>query len=162
MTGFVQLPNNNFTFQVLLDKVSDGKVRATILGFPDCKVEASTKEEALKEIKEVLKKRLDNSEIVSVEIEPVKPNPWLAIAAKYKDDPQFQKMIKYMADYRGEQEAQTTIEAEYEDWEKAAIELKNNPLFEEVLGYIGEDRRELDAEREIDNQELEVAARVSD
>ncbi len=156
MTAFVNLPNHNFTFQVLLDKVSEGKVRATILGLPDCKVEASTKEEALEEIKKVLKKRLENSEIVPMEIEPVKENPWLAIAAKYKDDPQFQKMIKYMADYGGEQKAQTTREAEYEDWEKAAIELKNNPLFEEVLGDIGEYRRELDAEMERDNDELEV------
>ncbi|MCT7950616.1 hypothetical protein NG798_12515 [Ancylothrix sp. C2] len=160
MTGFVQLPNNNFTFQVLLDKVSDGKVRATILGFPDCKVEASTKEEALKEIKELLKKRLENSEIVSVEIEPVKPNPWLAIAGKYKDDPLFDEFLADMEAHRRQEDAQTNKQPEYEEWEKAAIELKNNPLFEEVLGYIGEARRELDGEMEIDNDELEVPAKV--
>jgi hypothetical protein len=153
MTGFVQLPNNNFTFQVLLDKVSEGKVRATILGLPDF-VEASTKEEALKEIKEVLQKRLENSEIVRMEIEPVKPNPWLAIAGKYKDDPLFDEFLADIEAYRRQQDAQTNNEAEYEEWEKAAIELKNNPLFEEVLGYIGEYRRELDAEMERDNDEL--------
>ncbi|MEH2297743.1 MAG: hypothetical protein V7K88_01380 [Nostoc sp.] len=56
------------TYDVLIENEQDGRVSATVLGFPDIKSSSATKEEALEKLIQLLEER--KPEIVTLEIEP--------------------------------------------------------------------------------------------
>ncbi len=89
-------------YDALIEQV-DGNFSATALGLPDCQATGATKEEALKNLTQLLTQRLANAEIVSLEIEPPKKeHPWIKLAGKYKDDPQFDEMMEFIEQERRE------------------------------------------------------------
>jgi predicted RNase H-like HicB family nuclease len=89
------------TYDVLIENQEDGTVKATLLILPECQSLGATKEEALNNLIQLFQAR--KPEIVTLEIEPAKTeNPWLKIAGKYKDDPQFDQMLEYIEEYRRE------------------------------------------------------------
>lgn len=100
--------SSKLTYDVLIEQEEDGRFSATVLGFPDSKATGATKEEALTSLYE----RLAKAEIVCMEIEPDKTeNPWMKMAGKYKDDPQFDEMLAYIEADRRELDAE--MEAYY-------------------------------------------------
>lgn len=100
------------TYDVLIENEPNGLVSATVLGLPDCRTTAATKEEALTNIRESLTARLASSEIVTLEIElPKTGHPWMKFAGMFKDDPQFDEMLAYIEADRRELDAE--MEAYY-------------------------------------------------
>lgn len=100
------------TYDVLVENELDGSVKATVLGLPDCKAQGATREEAITKLRQLLTARLEKAEIVSLEIEPPKAeHPWMKFAGKYKDDPQFDRMLADIEAYRRELDAE--MEAYY-------------------------------------------------
>jgi len=101
---------NKFSYPVLIQELEDG-YKATVLGLPNCESIAETREAALTNLQQVLTEFLAKADIVSLEIElPKTENPWIKLAGKYKDDPQFDDMLEAIAAYRRE------LDAEMEDY----------------------------------------------
>jgi predicted RNase H-like HicB family nuclease len=97
------------TENVLIEPGKDGSFSAQVWGMPEYKSVGATREEALANLSQQLKARLEAAEIVSLDIELAKPaqvskteNPWMKLAGKYKDDPDFQNMLDYIESYRNE------------------------------------------------------------
>jgi hypothetical protein len=85
----------------------NGKFTATVLGAPDIRAEGATKDAAVAEVRARLAERSAAGELVFIEVEPMGV---LALAGKYKDDPDWHAMwdqIKSEAyRYRDELKAQ--------------------------------------------------------
>ncbi|MEA5595085.1 type II toxin-antitoxin system HicB family antitoxin [Rivularia sp. UHCC 0363] len=91
----------------ILIEAKEGGYQATVWGLPDCQVFATTKEEAINNLHELMENRLKNVEIVTQEIEsPTTEHPWMKFAGKYKDDPQFDDMLADIEAYRRELDAE--------------------------------------------------------
>jgi predicted RNase H-like HicB family nuclease len=87
----------NFDYHALIEYESDDKVVATVLGMSECKGYGDTEELALANLHENLSARLANAKIVPIRLKSSgKENPWMKLAGKYKDDPQFQAMLDYI------------------------------------------------------------------
>ncbi|MEH2141691.1 type II toxin-antitoxin system HicB family antitoxin [Nostoc sp.] len=100
-------PNNTvakLNYDVLIENQADGTVKATLLGLPDCQGLGNTETEAIEKLTQSLQHRLESAKIVTlaIEVPQVVENPWLKIAGKYKDDPQFDEMLQYIEEYRRE------------------------------------------------------------
>ncbi|MEH2438343.1 MAG: hypothetical protein V7K25_29790 [Nostoc sp.] len=100
-------PNNTvpkLNYDVLIENQPDGTVKATLLGLPDCQGLGNTETEAIEKLSQSLQNRLESAKIVTlaIEVPQVVENPWLKIAGKYKDDPQFDEMLEYIEEYRRE------------------------------------------------------------
>ena len=94
------------TYDVLIENQEDGTVKATLLSLPECQGLGNTETEAIEQLDKILQVRLGNAKIVTLEIvAPKTENPWLKIASKYKDDPQFDQMLEYIEEYRRELDA---------------------------------------------------------
>ncbi|MCC3406922.1 MAG: type II toxin-antitoxin system HicB family antitoxin [Microcoleus sp. PH2017_10_PVI_O_A] len=92
---------------VLMEQETEGNYQALVLGLSDCKAQGNTREEALANISSILGDRLAKAELISLEIKPPKPdNPWMKLAGKYKDDPQFEAMQADIEASRREQYAE--------------------------------------------------------
>jgi predicted RNase H-like HicB family nuclease len=97
---------STFNYSVLVEQKEDG-YQATVWGQPDLVVFAPTREEALKNLNELVDTRLQNVEIVTGVIEaPKSEHPWMKFAGKYKDDPQFDDMLADIEAYRRELDAE--------------------------------------------------------
>jgi predicted RNase H-like HicB family nuclease len=92
------------SYDVLIENQQDGTVKAILLGLPDCQGLGNTETEAIEKLSQSLQNRLESAKIVTLVIEApqVVENPWLKIAGKYKDDPQFDEMLEYIEEYRRE------------------------------------------------------------
>ena len=94
------------TYDVLIENQQDGRVKAILLGLPECQGLGNTETEAIEKLSQSLQTRLETAKIVTLEIEASKvENPWMKIAGKYKDDPQFDEMLEYIEEYRRELDA---------------------------------------------------------
>lgn len=96
-------------YDVLIERDSDDKVIATVLSMPECKAYGVTEEEALNNLRSDIKTRFANAKIVSLKIEPSEENPWMKLAGKYKDDPQFEAMLQYIEADRRELDAEMEL-----------------------------------------------------
>ncbi|MEH2177572.1 hypothetical protein [Nostoc sp.] len=90
-------------YDVLIENQQDGTVKAILLGLPDCQGSGNTETETIEKLSQSLQTRLETAKIVTLEIEaPKVENPWMKIAGKYKDEPQFDEMLEYIEEYRRE------------------------------------------------------------
>ncbi len=71
------------TFPVLVEP-SDGQFAATLVGAPEVRVTAATREEAIAKVKAEIAERVGRGELVGVEIDWLSP---VDIAGKYASDP---------------------------------------------------------------------------
>jgi hypothetical protein len=98
--SFVTSPRqnlSNFNYDVLIESESDGRIVATVLGMSEFKAYGVTEEAALANLYEHLSTRFANAKVVSISLEPShEENPWMKLAGKYKDDPQFEAMLEYI------------------------------------------------------------------
>ena len=100
------------SYGILIEYQENGLVSASVLGWQNCRVTAKNKQEALKQLQQLLTIDDGNQEIVSLEVKKTqKENPWLKFAGMFKDDPLFDEMLDFIAEER-EKENQK-LEAEY-------------------------------------------------
>jgi hypothetical protein len=98
---------SKLNYSVLIEKQKDG-YQATIWGMPDYKAMAPTREQALKNIHELVNARLQNIEIVAEEIElPLSQQPnsqhsWMKFSGMFKDDTMFNQVLEHIEEYRRE------------------------------------------------------------
>ena len=91
------------SYKVLIEHQPEGKISAIVLGWQDCQVQGATKEEALNKLRQLLTTRLQNTEIVSLDIEiPFSEHPWMKFAGMFKDDPDFEDVLADIQSYRRE------------------------------------------------------------
>ncbi|MEC4815596.1 MAG: type II toxin-antitoxin system HicB family antitoxin [Scytonema sp. PMC 1069.18] len=99
MIGFSPSINSDsdtskLTYNVLVESEPDGSFSAVMLGLSDCKSSGKTENEALENLQNLLQKRLQNSRIVTLEIDsPQIDNPWLKVAGMYKNNPLFDEVL---------------------------------------------------------------------
>ncbi|YAF95141.1 MAG: type II toxin-antitoxin system HicB family antitoxin [Nodularia sp. CChRGM 3473] len=85
---------SKLSYGVLLEHEQDGRFSAVVLGLSDCKSSGKTENEALENLQQLLQKRLQNSKIVTLEIDsPQTDNPWMKVAGMYKDNPLFDEVL---------------------------------------------------------------------
>ncbi|PAX51326.1 HicB family protein [Brunnivagina elsteri] len=110
-TNLIKETTNNLSklnYSILVEAKADG-YQATVWGLSDCQVFATTKQEALNNLHELMEYRFKNIEIATQEIEVSKSkpeHPWMKFAGKYKDDPQFDDMLADIEAYRHELDAE--------------------------------------------------------
>jgi hypothetical protein len=78
---------------LVLESLSNGRISASILELPYCRVEADTKEAAIAQIRSDAAALLNRLELVSLEI-PVprqarSESPWIKYAGMFENDPDF-------------------------------------------------------------------------
>ncbi len=88
-------PFTNLKVTLLLEPLTSGQVAASIREFPDCRVKAETREEAIAQIKTTFLERLKNIEAISwnVPIQTTEPS-WMKFAGVFKDDADFAAIME--------------------------------------------------------------------
>ena len=83
------------TVTLLLENLASGNVSASILEFPQCRVEAASREQAIAQLKRRFLERIEHIETFSWDI-PVREDApaWLKYAGMFQDDPDFEAMAK--------------------------------------------------------------------
>ncbi|MBE9214157.1 type II toxin-antitoxin system HicB family antitoxin [Plectonema cf. radiosum LEGE 06105] len=85
---------SKLTYSVLIESEEDGQFFAVVLGLSDCKSYGKTENEALENLQQLLQKRLQNSKIVTLEINSSQTdNPWTKVVGMYKDNPLFDEVL---------------------------------------------------------------------
>jgi predicted RNase H-like HicB family nuclease len=85
---------SKLTYSALVKSEPDGGFSAVVLGLSDCKSSGKTENEALENLQQLLQKHLQNSKIVTLEIDSLQTdNPWLKVAGMYNDNPLFDEVL---------------------------------------------------------------------
>ena len=92
---------------VLIEKKTEGKYQAVVLGWGECKAEGNSREEVITNISRVVGDRLEKAELISLAIQPPKPeHPWMKFAGMFQDDPQFDEMLEDIQQLRRDRDAE--------------------------------------------------------
>lgn len=88
-------PFSNLKVTLLLETLKSGQVAASIFEFPDCRVQAETREAAIAQIQATFLERLKNIEAISwnVPIQASEPT-WMKFAGVFKDDSDFAAIME--------------------------------------------------------------------
>ncbi|UUO15991.1 MULTISPECIES: hypothetical protein [Aphanizomenonaceae] len=85
----------NLNVTLLLESLTSGKIVASIREFPDCRVQADTRETAIAQIQATFLERLKNIEAVSWKVPINTSEPaWVKFAGVFKDDTDFAAVIE--------------------------------------------------------------------
>ena len=88
---------SKLSYKVLVESEKDGRFSAVVLGLSDWKSSGKTENEALENLQQLLQKRLQNSKIVTLEIDsPQTDNPWMKVAGMYNDNPLFDEVLAHL------------------------------------------------------------------
>ncbi len=110
------------THHLIIKNESDRTVSAALLGWPECKAFGETRSQALQNLHDLVNAQLAEAEIVSVKLTSSRSNnPWVRLAGKYENDPQYDEVLAHIEEYRRELDAET--EAYYSQID-AAVETK--------------------------------------
>ncbi|MEG3845179.1 type II toxin-antitoxin system HicB family antitoxin [Microcoleus sp. herbarium14] len=100
-----QKPNSP-ALTVLIEQKIEGKYEGMVLGWEGCKAEGNSREEVITNISRILGDRLEKAELISLAIQPPKPeHPWMKFAGMFKDDPQFEQMVAFIEEDRRQLDA---------------------------------------------------------
>ncbi|MEN8447820.1 MAG: hypothetical protein ABG776_22720 [Cyanobacteria bacterium J06555_13] len=89
-------------WNILVEPTKDGQTTATVVELPAFQVTASNRQTALDEIQNLLAERLANAEMVSISVPSENDeSPWLKFGGVFKDDPDFEDIVR---DIRAERE----------------------------------------------------------
>lgn len=100
------IQNGSLKYDVLLEQVNNNGYSAQLLAWPDYTVQASTREEALKQIRTIILERLAKAEIVTLEIQPEETtHSWLPFAGMWADNPDMEEFREEMERNRSEIDA---------------------------------------------------------
>ncbi|MEG4532155.1 hypothetical protein [Microcoleus sp. D2_18a_D3] len=110
------------TAHIIIKNESDRTVSAALLGWPESKAFGETRSQALQNLHDLVNAQLAEAEIVSVKLTNSRSNnPWVRLAGKYENDPQYDEVLAHIEEYRRELDAET--EAYYSQID-AAVETK--------------------------------------
>jgi predicted RNase H-like HicB family nuclease len=85
----------NLKVTLLLESLRSGKFVASIREFPDCRVQAETRETAIAQIKTIFLERLKNIETISWDIPLQTSEPtWIKFAGVFENDDDFRSIIE--------------------------------------------------------------------
>ena len=87
-------PSNNLKVTLLVETLSSEKVAASILEFPDCRVEAETREKAIDQIKIAFLERLKYIEVISWDVVQSLEPAWMKFAGVFQDDLDFKEIME--------------------------------------------------------------------
>jgi hypothetical protein len=91
---------------VMLEQVSANGYRATALVPTPLVAEAPTRDEAVDRIRAMISERLSRVELIQMQVpESPSPNPWLAIAGTWQDNPDVEQVMENIREYRREVDA---------------------------------------------------------
>lgn len=100
---------DSIRFKVMLETKDTGNVLATVLGLPECRVEAANRQQAIATLQVLLAERLQQAEIVSLEIQHSKTattkDPWVEFAGVFQDDPDFADIAASIRAERDEEDS---------------------------------------------------------
>jgi predicted RNase H-like HicB family nuclease len=107
MTLSTATPNTpKLTYSVVLKKLDEGYT-AAVLGWADCQAIGSTREGAIANLRQQLTEQLQQSEVISLEIDnPNYEHPWAKFAGMFAEDQDFESVQADIAAYRQEIDAE--------------------------------------------------------
>jgi predicted RNase H-like HicB family nuclease len=107
MTQSTATPNTpKLTYSVVLKKLDEGYT-ATVLGWADCQAVGATREEAIDNLRQRLTEQIQQSEVISLEIDnPNYEHPWAKFAGMFAEDHDFEAVQADIAAYRQEIDAE--------------------------------------------------------
>jgi predicted RNase H-like HicB family nuclease len=89
-------PPESMKLNLVLEKIAGGRSLARVMELPDCQAEASTDEQAIAQLQEIITQRFAKARIIPLEIPlelssipPVRENPWLEFIGMFKGDEDF-------------------------------------------------------------------------
>jgi predicted RNase H-like HicB family nuclease len=81
---------SNLKVTLLIEPLTSGKIAASIKEFPDCRVQAETRESAIAQIQVTFLERLKNIEAISWQVPIQISEPaWMKFAGIFEDDTDF-------------------------------------------------------------------------
>lgn len=96
------------TAHIIIKNESDRTVSAALLGWPECKAFGETRSQALQNLHDLVNAQLAEAEIVSVKLTNSRSNnPWVRLAGKDENDPQYDEVLAHIEEYRRELDAET-------------------------------------------------------
>ena len=114
-------------YDVLVEKAGKEGYTARVLSWPDCVVQAATREEALLHIRTLILERLAKAEIVTLAIKPEEAShSWLPFAGDWADDPGIADFRAAIEDYR------RAIDAQWSPWMLEPEITEDEPIREAV------------------------------
>ncbi len=100
------------TYRVILERQQAGGFKATVLGWPECSTSAPTRKQTLEMLRENLRKRLAEAEIVDLDVDVPRPDrPWRKFAGMFKDNPLLDEVVEEIEAYRRELDVQESAES---------------------------------------------------
>jgi predicted RNase H-like HicB family nuclease len=106
-------PTGSHAFPVLVTQQSERVWIAKLLTWAGFSVEGNSREEALKNLDQQVKAQFADGEIAYLDLPVVQvENPWLAIAGKYADDPNWDDYQISIAEARREANMDIGLEGE--------------------------------------------------
>lgn len=96
------------TYYVTVENGAANHYTATVIGWPNCVAEGATREETITRVKRRFTERLEQVEIVPIEIESTLAEPtghsdehsWARFAGMYEDNPLFEEVLDAIQTYR--------------------------------------------------------------
>ncbi|NNJ11390.1 type II toxin-antitoxin system HicB family antitoxin [Chloroflexales bacterium ZM16-3] len=95
---------------VLIEQKPEGKVTASLLGWPDITAEGTTEDEAVHALRHALAAHLQDAKIVPLEVSG--EQPWLQTAGMFRDDRFADELDTLIAEHRRERDAEAISSAE--------------------------------------------------
>ena len=93
------------TYSILVEDTGRDGFHAMALGLPDCRVVATTRQQALAKLRALLARRLSKAEIVEIEIPQTTSAPqhsWQQFVGMFEDEPLFDEVLEEIETHRQE------------------------------------------------------------
>lgn len=105
------------TYYVTIENGTANLYKAAIIGWPTCIAEGKTREEAVARVKERFTERLNQVEIVPIEVESPQmdlaiahsEHSWAKFAGMYQSNPLFAEVLDSIQAYRRQLDADETV-----------------------------------------------------
>jgi len=97
------------TMYVLIEHKPEGKVTASLIGWPDMTAQGSTEAEAVSSLRRSFTAHLREAKVIPLEL--TVERPWLQTAGMFNDDPFADEFDAAIAEYRRELDADDVPDA---------------------------------------------------
>ena len=91
------------TMYVLIEHKPEGKVTASLVGWPDITAQGVTEVEAVAALRRSFAAHLGNAKVIPIDL--TVEQPWLQTAGMFKDDPFADELDAVIAEYRRDLDA---------------------------------------------------------
>ncbi|NJM62314.1 MAG: hypothetical protein HC849_22315 [Oscillatoriales cyanobacterium RU_3_3] len=101
---------DSLTYHIIIKNESDKTVSAMLLGWPESKTFGETRSQALQNLQDLVNAQLAEAEIIPIELTSSRSiDPWISLAGKYENDPQYGEVLAHIEEYRRELDAETEV-----------------------------------------------------